>query len=178
MREEAKDGDGEEEENKENEVRCYVKIARVRECNRLDNGHYRPAASNEPELQRHEPCATRNPFGYLVLSVFWIATNLLLAAGATLESSFIRDQAPPQMLLVSEEANTTNREAAMEQDLASGLASELQNSVDNGLLDAQLVEANLALLSDVRTTLTPVGTLHVNSLDDQLQVLERILVHS
>lgn len=103
---------------------------------------------------------------------------MLLAAGATLESSFIRDQAPPQMLLVSEEANTTNREAAMEQDLASGLASELQNSVDNGLLDAQLVEANLALLSDVRTTLTPVGTLHVNSLEDQLRVLERILVHS
>ena len=55
----------------------------------------------------------------------------------------------------------------MEQDLATGLVSELQNSVDNGLLDIQLVEANLALLSNVRTTEV---TAQITSVEDQLQV--------
>ena len=54
-----------------------------------------------------------------------------------------------------------------ERDLATGLASELHNSVENGLLDAQLVEDNLVLLSEGRTTLNLESSMHM---ENQLQV--------
>eukprot|EP00731_Ephydatia_muelleri_P022453 Em0015g36a len=105
-----------------------------------------------------------------------VLPEILLAAGATLESSFVRDQAPPQMLLVSEETSTAHRESAMmeqERDLATGLASELHNSVENGLLDAQLVEDNLVLLSEGRTTLNLESSMHMSSVENQLQVCQQ-----
>lgn len=123
MREEAKDGDAEEEENKENEIMEITDRLPLTDHNCKDMDHVLP--------------------------------EILLATGTTLESSFVRDQAPPQMLLVSEETNALRESAIAEQerDLATGLASELQNSVENGLLDAQLGEDNLALLSNGRTAL-------------------------
>ena len=57
-----------------------------------------------------------------------------------------------------------------ERDLATGLASELHNSVENGLLDAQLVEDNLVLLSEGRTTLNLESSMHMSSVENQLQV--------
>lgn len=133
MREEAKDGDAEEEENKENEI--------MEITNQL-----RATNQNCKDMDRVLP-------------------DILLASGTTVESSFVRDQAPPQMLLVSEEASAATRDVSIEQELATGLVSELQNSVENGLLDAQLVDENLALLNDVRTVLAT-----ESSVEDQLQV--------
>lgn len=136
MREEAKDGDAEEEENKENEI--------MEITNQL-----RATNQNCKDMDRVLP-------------------DILLASGTTVESSFVRDQAPPQMLLVSEEASAATRDVSIEQELATGLVSELQNSVENGLLDAQLVDENLALLNDVRTVLAT-----ESSVEDQLQVYQQ-----